>query len=395
MKQNENLNQKVFIRDAIHKNINISEPIIKELINSREFQRLRWISQFGGAQIAFPSATHTRFTHSLGVYHVLNRVFEQVEGRQLINEKDQLIVKIAGLLHDLGHGPFSHSFEKITNFNDDGNYKFNHEFYTCAIISDENTEVNQILKKYHININQIINIINKDYNKCPKYQIQLISSQLDCDRIDYLIRDCYFTGVDYGSINLEWVVSNMIIDPKLGICFNYKALWSIENFLVTRFHMYFQVYFHKGSIFFDLKLQKLFNHLRKLLQENYQWKINIEIILPILKQEVISINEYLKLNDATILKLVQDIILFETDEILLSWAKAILFNQEPYQLILENIKPNTLSQVQVLQNVIYDPTKEPIMIKVSDKKIVPLEKVSQILKNPIKEQKLYYFLTEK
>lgn len=395
MKQNESLNQQIFIRDAIHKNININEPVIKALIDSKEFQRLRWISQLGGAQIAFPSATHTRFTHSLGVYHVLTRVLNQISNNKLISEKEKLIIKIAGLLHDLGHGPFSHSFEGVTNFNNDSKYQFSHEFYTCAIIGDETTEVNQILKKYHINANDIINIIKKDHKKCPKYQIQLISSQLDCDRIDYLIRDCYFTGVDYGSIDLDWVISNMIIDQKHGIVFNYKALWAIENYLVTRFHMYFQVYFHKSSIFFDLKLQKLFSQLRKLLQENYQWKINIAIIIPILKQEIISVNEYLKLNDATILKLVQDIIFYETDETLIIWAKAILFNQEQYKLTLENEKSSTSNQSQVIKNVIYDVTKEPIMIKLNNNKILPLEKVSKILNSSTKEHILYYSLIKK
>ncbi|MCL6428886.1 hypothetical protein LT335_00434 [Spiroplasma sp. JKS002669] len=395
MKQNESLNQQIFIRDAIHKNININEPVIKALIDSKEFQRLRWISQLGGAQIAFPSATHTRFTHSLGVYHVLTRVLNQIGNNELISDKEKLIIKIAGLLHDLGHGPFSHSFEGVTNFNNDSKYQFNHEFYTCAIIGDETTEVNQILKKYHINANDIINIIKKDHKKCSKYQIQLISSQLDCDRIDYLIRDCYFTGVDYGSIDLDWVISNMIIDQKHGIVFNYKALWAIENYLVTRFHMYFQVYFHKSSIFFDLKLQKLFSQLRKLLQENYQWKINIAIIIPILKQEMISVNEYLKLNDATILKLVQDIIFYETDETLIIWAKAILFNQEQYKLTLENEKSSTSNQSQVIKNVIYDVTKEPIMIKLNNNKILPLEKVSKILNSSTKEHILYYSLIKK
>lgn len=395
MKQNQSLNQQSFIRDAIHKNININEPIIKALVASKEFQRLRWISQLGGAQIAFPSATHTRFTHSLGVYHVLTRVLNQIDNHQLISEQEKLIIKITGLLHDLGHGPFSHSFERVTNFNDDRQYQFNHEFYSCAIIGDETTEVNQILKKYHINPNDIINILKKDHKKCPKYQIQLISSQLDCDRIDYLIRDCYFTGVDYGSIDLDWVISNMIIDQKHGIVFNYKALWAIENYLVTRFHMYFQVYFHKSSIFFDLKLQKLFSQLRKLFQENYQWKINIEIIIPILKQEMFAVNQYLKLNDATILKLVQDIIFYETDETLIMWAKAILFNQEQYKLTLDNEKPNTTRQSQVIKNVIYDVTKEPIMIKLSNNKILPLEKVSKILNNSTKEHILYYDLVKK
>lgn len=393
MKNNKKLTNQYFIRDAIHKNININEPVIVELIATKEFQRLRWISQLGGAQIAFPSATHTRFTHSLGVYHVLSRVFNEVSDAKNISEKEKLVVKIAGLLHDIGHGPFSHAFEKVLNLKENKNYQFNHEFYTSAIIADENTEVNQVLKKYHIEIDSVTNIIKKDRNKCPKYQIQLVSSQLDCDRIDYLIRDGYYTGVKYGAIDLDWVISNMIFDKKHGIVFSYKAVAAIENYLITRFHMYLQIYFHKSSIFFDLKLQKLFEQLVKLWKENYSFKIDIQPIILILKQEVINIAEYLKLNDATIINLVKDIIDHESDQILLMWAKAILYNHEEYQLVLNQKKFN--ADAKVLKNTIYDLTKEPIMIKLADNKILPLSKVSQLFADPTKPQNLFYFLEKK
>lgn len=381
-----------FIRDAIHKNIYINDPVIKELIATKEFQRLRWISQLGGAQIAFPSATHTRFTHSLGVYHVLHRVFNEVVGADTIKESEKLVVKIAGLLHDIGHGPFSHTFEKVLNLQETENYQFSHEFYTCEIISNENTEINQVLKKYHINIDQVINIIKKDRKQCPKYQIQLVSSQLDCDRIDYLMRDAYFTGAQYGAIDLEWVISNMIIDKKNGILFSYKAVSAIENYLVTRFHMYQQVYFHKSSIFFDLKLQKLFQRLVKLADENYNWRIDIRKIAVILKQKQIAVDQYLLLTDATLINLMKDIISLETDEELVLWAKAILYNQEKYKIVLNQKKLN--SDAKVLNNFIYDTKKDPIMIKTVDDKILPLDKVSHLFEKPIKEQKVFYFLTE-
>lgn len=392
MKTKKKVFAPTFIRDAIHKNININEPVIQELIASKEFQRLRWISQLGGAQVAFPSATHTRFTHSLGVYHLLNRVFDEVPGAQAISEKEKLVVKIAGLLHDIGHGPFSHTFEKVLNLNEDKDYPFSHEYYTCAIISDETTEINQILKKYQIDIEQVTNIIKKDRTKCPKYQIQLVSSQLDCDRMDYLMRDAYFTGAKYGAIDLDWVISQMIIDKKNGIVFNYRALSAIENYLITRFHMYLQVYFHRSSIFFDLKLQKLFHQLVKLWKENYQWKIDLQKIIPILKQEEIVVTQYLTLSDATLINLMKDIIASETDETLIIWAKAILYNQESYKIVFEQKKTNP--NAKILSNFIYDTKKDPIMIKLADGKVLPLEKVSQIFENPTKEQKLFYFLEE-
>lgn len=392
MKNNKKVIGQEFIRDAIHKNININEPVIKELIASKEFQRLRWISQLGGAQVAFPSATHTRFTHSLGVYHLLNRVFSEVPTAKVINEKEKLVVKIAGLLHDIGHGPFSHTFEKVLNLSENKSFLFNHEFYTCAIISDEQTEVNQILKKYHVDISQVTNIIKKDRSKCPKYQIQLVSSQLDCDRVDYLMRDAYFTGANYGAIDFDWVISNVIFDKKTGILFNDKALSAIENYLVTRFHMYRQVYYHKSSLLFDLKLQKIFQRLVELWKANSQLKINIQKIIPILKQEQIPVMQYLEFDDASLINLIKDIIAYESDAELLMWAKAILYNQETYQIIREQKK--TKSETKVLSNFIYDPKKDPIMIKFANGSVLPLEKVSQIFESPTKEQKLFYFLEE-
>lgn len=385
-------NNNEFIRDAIHKNINIKEPVIQALIATKEFQRLRWISQLGGAQIAFPSATHTRYTHSLGVYHVLSRVFAEVSGAKTISPEQQLIVKIAGLLHDLGHGPFSHSFEKVLNLREDPNYPFNHEFYTCAIISDSGTEINQVLKAHKINVEQVAAIIKKDDTKCPKYQIQLVSSQLDCDRIDYLMRDAYFTGANYGAIDLDWVVKHMIIDQTAGILFHEKALSAIENYLVTRFHMYQQVYLHKSSILFDIKLQKLFAQLINLVMNKYQFKIDLKKVAPILTQKQIDVTEYLKLNDATIISLVQNIISYETDAILLMWAKAILYHQEKYEIKITSKPIN--SDAKVLTNYLYNPKQDPIMIKLVDGSVQSLEKVSRIFKNPTEQQQQFYELAE-
>jgi hypothetical protein len=106
-----------FLRDPLYKNIQLRDPVIIELINTKEFQRLRHISQLSGAKIIFPSATHTRFSHSLGTYHLINRVFQEAKIDQKISLKDKQLILIAGLLHDIGHGPFSHSFEKILSIN--------------------------------------------------------------------------------------------------------------------------------------------------------------------------------------------------------------------------------------------------------------------------------------
>lgn len=390
--------KQVFIRDAVHKNINISEPVIKKLVECKEFQRLRWISQLGGAQIAFPSATHTRFGHSLGVYHILNRVLNEVTGSEQISKEAKINIKIAGLLHDIGHGPFSHSFEKILNLNNPNEQQFTHEQYTCAVIKDNNTEINNILKQFKIDVDAIIGIIKKDYQKYPKYQIQLVSSQLDCDRIDYLMRDGYFTGVDFGSIDLEWIITSMIIDVKIGLIFSQKSISAIENYLITRFHMYSQVYYHKSGIVFDSYLQQLFSCLTTLHHDkNYIFTINVDEFIPIFTGNKININTYLSWTDATIIKLLQDIILLEKDMILIDIAKTILFCHQ-WQTQLDSLKINVTTDKgfkKQLNNVLYDLNKEPILIETTSGKHVPLEKISQILQSPTKIQTTTYFLKRK
>ncbi|WP_425381378.1 HD domain-containing protein [Spiroplasma endosymbiont of Polydrusus pterygomalis] len=388
-----------FIRDTVHKNINISEPVIQSLIACKEFQRLRWINQLGGVQIAFPNATHTRYVHSIGVYHILNRVLNEVNGASSLDEKEKTNIKIAGLLHDLGHGPFSHTFEKIINLNVNKKQDFTHEDYTCAIINDNNSEINMILKQFNININAIIGIIRKDYKNYPKYQIQLVSSQLDCDRIDYLMRDGYFTGVEYGGIDLDWIITNMIIDIKQGLVFSYKAISAIENYLITRFHMYSQVYYHKSGVFFDLNLQKLFARMTELyFDKNYLFKINIQNFIAIFEGKSIEVETYLNLIDATLIELMQDIIRLEDDNNLVKISKLILFcfNWESELLLLTS--QNSLHVVgikQDLKNVLYCFKKDPIIIKTKNEQYIALEKISQILQDPMKMKSTIYFLKEK
>lgn len=395
-----NINFKqTFVRDAVHKNINISEPVIKALVECKEFQRLRWISQLGGVQIAFPSATHTRFSHSIGVYHILNRVLNEVSGCEQISNEEKINIKIAGLLHDIGHGPFSHSFEKILNLNNYKKHQFTHEQYTCAIIKDNNTEVNNILKHFNVDIESIIGIIKKDYLNRHRYQIQLVSSQLDCDRIDYLMRDGYFTGVACGSIDLEWIITSMSIDMKVGLIFSQKAISAIENYLITRFHMYSQIYYHKSGIVFDSYLQQLFSRLTVLYNDkNYKFIININEFIPIFMGANINVTAYLSWTDANIIKLLKDILFFEKDKLLIDIAQTILFCHQ-WQEQIDSIKTSVTTNSQYfkyqLNNVLYDLVKDPILIEITKGKYVPLEKISQILQNPNKIQNTTYFLKRK
>ena len=185
--------EKVF-KDPIHKYVHVKDQLIWDLIKTKEFQRLRRIKQLGTLYLAFHTAEHSRFGHSLGVYEIVRRMIdESFVGREAWNNKDRPLALCAALLHDLGHGPFSHSFEKI--FNTD------HEAFTQEIITG-NTEVNEVLSRVSETFPQeVADVINKTHKN--KLVISMISSQIDADRMDYLQRDAYFTGVSYGTFDME------------------------------------------------------------------------------------------------------------------------------------------------------------------------------------------------
>ena len=181
--------EKVF-KDPIHKYIHVKDQLIWDLIKTKEFQRLRRIKQLGTLYLSFHTAEHSRFGHSLGVYEIVRRMIdESFVGRDAWNNEDRPLALCATLLHDLGHGPFSHSFEKI--FNTD------HEAFTQAIITGP-TEVNEVFKSRISTFLKKLQVINKTHQN--KLVISMISSQIDADRMDYLQRDAYFTGVSYGTL---------------------------------------------------------------------------------------------------------------------------------------------------------------------------------------------------
>lgn len=250
-------NETKVMRDPVHGYIHVDYEIIWQCINSSWFQRLRRIRQLGGAHMVYHAADHTRFTHSLGVYEIVRRMVNEVPDlRDALDEKEKITVMLAGLLHDIGHGPYSHTFEKIINGS--------HETYTCRII-EENTEITQILEEACPGLAKDVADVIRHTSKNPILS-QLVSGQLDADRMDYLLRDAYFTGTKYGEFDLERILRTMrVSDDRVVI--KESGIYAVENYIMARYHMYWQVYYHPVCRSYESMLNSLFLRLRDLYKE--------------------------------------------------------------------------------------------------------------------------------
>lgn len=249
--------------DPIHGFINIAEfPVIEELTDSRYFQRLRRLTQLGAASAAYPGAVHSRFSHSLGVMHIFVRLYNAINRNESVPdfENKRITGATAALLHDIGHGPFSHASEAILDRNAGG---FSHEDMSCRIIRE--TEIADILARHGVDPDSVCDIIN--HIDTPEWRLisQLISSQLDADRLDYLMRDSYYTGVNYGRIDLHRIATTVEVwhggsdDPFNGTAIIHpKGIGAIENYILGRHLMYEGVYYHKLTRCMELLFHKVF-----------------------------------------------------------------------------------------------------------------------------------------
>ena len=248
--------------DPLHKSISLDssipeEKMVMELIDSSPFQRLRRIKQLGPAYLTFHGAESSRFTHSLGVFHLARKAINHLSKIDSTLKKYKFILYGAALLHDLGHGPLSHTSEEI--------FKIKHEDWTAKLINSSK-EIRFILNKYgEHNAKKISDLIQ--FRKAPqKLIISLISSQLDCDRMDYLIRDSYTTGARYGQLDIDRIISAMTIAPDGDLAIQPKGLMAIEHYLVIRNLMYRSVYNHRLNEVSNWLLEQIINTARKIGQ---------------------------------------------------------------------------------------------------------------------------------
>lgn len=286
----EKLDEEKVFKDPVHRYIHVRDRVVWDLIGTKEFQRLRRIRQLGTTFLTFHGAEHSRFSHSLGVYEIVRRMIDDVfSGRPEWNDGDRLLTLCSALLHDLGHGPFSHAFEKV--------FAFDHEDYTRKIILGD-TEVNQVLAKVSPDFpGKVAEVIAKTSDK--KLVISMISSQIDADRMDYLQRDAYFTGVSYGHFDMERILR--VMRPREDeVVIKQTGMHAVEDYIMSRYQMYWQVYFHPVSRSAEVILSKILHRAKDLYRQDYSFRHKPLHFYAFFNDDV-TLTDYLKLDESIIL----------------------------------------------------------------------------------------------
>lgn len=375
------------VNDPIYGLIEIPKGIILELIEHRFFQRLRRISQLGLTHYVYPGATHNRFHHSMGAMHLTRQAIQILRGKNVvITDEEAEAVTIAILLHDLGHGPFSHSLEHCL-------IDVHHEYLSILLMETLNKEFNGKLTL-------AIQIFKNNYTK--KFLYQLVSGQLDMDRMDYLTRDSFFTGVQEGKVGYDRLLKTLnVYNDKLVI--EHKGIYSVEKFLIARRLMYWQAYLHKNVICSGEMLIRVIKRARYLCQQGEALPVS-EALNFFLKQAISvdnlkanpeNIIEYFyNLDDIDILSAIKAF--SNHSDFVLSFLANSLLNRELLNVKMSNtpIDNNYLSsqrqKVKALypalteeeltylvfdgteKNQAYRPGTEEILIKINDTSAKPI-----------------------
>jgi HD superfamily phosphohydrolase len=287
------MEEKVF-KDPVHDSIYVKHQLIWDLINSKAMQRLRYIKQLGTSYLTFHGAEHSRFSHSLGTYETMRKVLSHFKRNHgfYLGEREELLALSVALLHDLGHGPFSHTFEHCFNCH--------HEHWTARIVL-EDEELNDIFR--HVDDTFAFDIV-KVLRKESDYPIiqELLSSQLDVDRMDYLLRDANSTGVMYGHYELERLIRIMRpADERIVI--KKSGVHTIEQYLLARYFMYTQVYMHHVTIGADILIEKILQRAKYCYKDG-----RLRYIPPELCQMFegraasTTVDQYLNLDDCFLLQ---------------------------------------------------------------------------------------------
>lgn len=420
------------IRDPVHGDIFIENKFIN-IIDTKEFQRLRRIRQLSTADKLFPSALHTRFSHSIGTYYVMKQLIEHFQKilsdmNLEIKEREKDLALAAALLHDIGHGPFSHGFEGIIP---DKKAK-KHEIWTIEIITSSYTEINKVLKStfYKDFPEQVAKLIDNSFNsdkivnsfsKIDLFNIisSLVSSQLDADRMDYLLRDSFHTGVSYGEFDLSRLINSLEIsidefkNNKYFVCALEKYKSTIEEYLLSRYQMHKEIYLHEFKIEMEKVLDKIIKRAYELYKDK---KINKEILpkffVASFDGNKVNLKDYLDLDDVSIVSLIKR--WKNHDDKILSLLSTSFLNRRKYKRV--NILDNSPKVIKEFKNKftkilnqygyettdldneyfliskeitdkkIYKSNKEVIWVLRNDGQIKNLIEVSDLIKNGKRDQ---------
>lgn len=381
---------KIF-NDPIYGFITIPNSLIYDLIQHPYFQRLRRISQMGMSYLVYPGAHHTRFHHALGCMHIMQKAVQTLQFKGVsISEEEENALYIAILLHDIGHGPYSHAMEhSIVE-------EVHHEELSLLFME-------QINKEFDGKLSLAIQVFKGEYHR--KFMLQLISSQLDMDRMDYLKRDSFYSGVAEGNINSERLIQMMNVQDDY-LVIEEKGIYSVEKFLVARRLMYWQAYLHKTSVVAELILTKILKRAKELTQkgmvlpcsEPLQFFLQNKISLTDFDKSVLDKFSYL--DDYDVLGAIKAW-QFHDDFVLQSLCRMIL-NRDLLKIQMSDDKPNKENLLAIknkyisiagisdkeadyfvfkgkLKNQAYSKSSEPIRILKKDKSIEDVVEASDQL----------------
>lgn len=330
------------INDPVYGLITIPDDLIFSLISHPWFQRLRRIMQLGLTHYVYPSALHTRFQHALGAMHLMTQAVDVLRSKgEEITKEEETGVIAAILLHDIGHGPFSHTLEKSLVEN------LSHEDLSLLIMDSLNDEFDGQLE-------MAISIFRNDY---PKHFLhQLVSSQLDMDRLDYLSRDSFFTGVSEGVINTDRIIRMLTVcNDELVV--EAKGIYSIEKFLIARRLMYWQVYLHKTVMSAEYLLINILKRAKKLAMEGkalfatkalYPFLYNQVSVADILEDKE-WLSRFANLDDYDILASIKEW-MYDADKVLAYLCRSLI-ERNLYKVIIQN-EPFALSEVERIMKLI-------------------------------------------
>ncbi len=334
-------NEVKVMRDPVHGYIHVEYQVIWDCINAKEFQRLRRIHQLGGTYMVYHTAEHSRFAHSLGVYEITRRMVNEVSGLKDLSEEDKVTVMCAALLHDVGHGPFSHAFEAIT--------PTTHETYTRRIIL-EDTEIHHILSGIADDFpDKVASII--DYSHPNDLLNQIVSGQLDADRMDYLLRDAYFTGTSYGNFDLERILRTMRVKDR-KIVMKESGIHTVEDYIMARYHMYWQVYFHPVTRSYEGILHSVFKRLKDLYASDPSKLDHIRMFQPFLKQQD-TVEDHFKMDESA--ALYGFTLLSESDDAIVADLARRLLNRDLFEYKTIYDEDDLAKIKEMVRQLGYDP----------------------------------------